>query len=509
MASPIRHAERLAASNPWWIDPDSINSDEHIVAWDSSRARYVPSIFRDILGNLDADRRILYTIHGSRQVGKTTLVKLMIRDLLGQGIAPTRICYFTLDPRIASKDIVQVVLDYTTMTNSDRENSRSYVFIDEISMAMGWQYAILSLSNMPALSNCAMVVTGSNAIDLTRGTEGIVGKKGMVDGGSHRSLLPMGFLDYACLETPIIRKILGNTSAFSPESRHAIWKNLVEGKEDSTINALRIHFGALNSILHKYVLSGGIPQVVNQYLSAGSIRDRYYTEYLGGIRYEWSRMKYGVDHLANCMEFLVDGTGGTITWSGMAKKIGVSKFTVAEGYTTAIRDMYLALITYFYDVRRDSAVKNKPKKVHVRDPFFFHAFNARKHNENYFLRATKYASDDANFGRLVECAVADHLARHAINMSTDKSQFGVPARLFHWRDRSDREVDFVYRDPGYSPVPIEVKWAGRVNRKRLGGMSAFLDATPAIRGIVATRTEYGIERDYTLVPASLLLLLLS
>lgn len=43
----------------------------------------------------------------------------------------------------------------------------------------------------------------------------------------------------------------------------------------------------------------------------------------------------------------------------------------------------------------------------------------------------------------------------------------------------------------------------------MGGMSAFLDSTPARRRIVAMRAEYGIERDYTMVMASWLLLLLS
>lgn len=505
----MKHADWLVQFNPWWSDPGAISSDEHVRAWAASKARYVPSIFQDLRSTLDAEGRVIYTVRGSRQVGKTTLVKLLVRDLLDRGTRPGSICYFSLDSRFAAMDLVQVIMDYARLTRSARGEGRSYIFIDEISMAMGWQNAILSLSNMGALSNSALVVTGSNAIDLTRGTEGLVGRKGMLRGGSHRSLLPMPFSDYACLENPSLRRFLDKNSVVAKESHFAAWKSLVEGEENDAINALLMRSGDLNAALHKYALSGGMPRPVNQYLETGSIVDQNYVDYIEGIRYEWSKLGYGADRLVNCMEFFIKGTGGTITWNGMAKKTDVSNSMVAENHTTATRDMYLTLITYFYDTQRDRAAKTKLKKVHLRDPFFFHAFNAVAQNEEYFRRASKYASEGANFGHLVECVMADHLARHAISSSTDKSQANVPARLFHWRDRAGREVDFVYRDPDRKPVPIEVKCAGRVNRKRLGGMSAFLDATPAGRGIVATREEYGIERDYTMVPASLLLLLLS
>jgi len=505
----LKYAELLAQFNPWWNDPDAINADEHVRAWVASKARYVPSLFQDLRSSLGDEGRIIYTVRGSRQVGKTTLVKLLVRDLLGQGKHPSSICYFSLDSSIAAMDLVQVLRDYNNLVRSARGNGRSYIFIDEISMAMGWQNAILSLSNMGVLSNSALVVTGSNAIDLTRGTEGIVGRKGMLEGGSHRSLLPMAFLDYACLENPPLRKYLERNLALTKESRFVLWKNIIEGKESDAINALLVLSGDLNVSLHKYLLSGGIPRAVNQYLETRSIPDPYYIDYFEGIRHEWNKMKYGVDHLTDCMEFFIKGTGGTITWNGMAKKIDVSNYTVAANYATTTHDMYLTLITYFYDEHRDKAAKNKLKKVHLRDPFFFHTFNAVAQNEGYFRRALKYVSDRANFGHLVECTVADHLARHAISSSTDKSQINVSARLFHWRDSASREVDFVYRDPDCAPVPIEVKCTGHVNRRRLGGMSAFLDATPARRGIVATLAEYGVERDYTLVPASLLLLLLS
>lgn len=509
MAAPMKYADWLAQFNPWWNDPGAISSDEHVMAWAVSKARYIPSLFQDLRSTLDAAGRVIYTVRGSRQVGKTTLVKLLVRDLLDRGTRPACICYFSLDPRFAAMDLIQVIEDYAKLTRSARRDGRSYIFVDEISMAMGWQNAILSLSNMGALSNSALVVTGSNAIDLRRGTEGVVGRKGMLKGGSHRSLLPMPFLDYACLEKPSLRKFLDKISLLSKESRSSVWKSLVEGSENDAVDALLINSVDINAALHKYVLSGGIPRIVNQYLETGSIPDQYYVDYIEGIRYEWSKMRYAADHLTNCMEFIIKGTGGTITWNGMAKKIDVSNSTVAENYIITTRDMYLTLLTYFYDVQRDKYAKTKLKKVHLRDPFFFHAFNAIAQNEDYFLRASKHVSDDANFGHLVECVMADHLTRHAISSSTDKSQFNVPARLFHWRDRAGREVDFVYRVPDRVPVPIEVKCAGRVNRRRLGGLSAFLDATAASRGIVATRAEYGIERDYTMIPASLLLLLLS
>ena len=79
--------------------------------------------------------------------------------------------------------------------------------------------------------------------------------------------------------------------------------------------------------------------------------------------------------------------------------------------------------------------------------------------------------------------------------------------MYYWKS-GKCEVDFVYIGADNVPVPIEVKYRSRINHKELGGMAAFLDASGAKRGIVATRGRRESRHDYELVPLPMLLLLL-
>ena len=67
----------LIDQNPWWRNPKAIEQDNHILELEKSRVKWDPRLRR--MFTLDKD--IVYTLRGPRQVGKTTLLKNMIRGL--------------------------------------------------------------------------------------------------------------------------------------------------------------------------------------------------------------------------------------------------------------------------------------------------------------------------------------------------------------------------------------------------------------------------------------------
>src|ERR1051326_3288586 len=97
--------DRLRELNPWWSDAQAIQRDRHLRALASSPFQR-PIL---LLDQLQLDAPIVYTLRGARQVGKTTTVKLLIRKLLDQGVAPTRILYYTLDLERDPDQIVDIV----------------------------------------------------------------------------------------------------------------------------------------------------------------------------------------------------------------------------------------------------------------------------------------------------------------------------------------------------------------------------------------------------------------
>lgn len=498
----------LHEHNPWWADSGAIEEDPSIAAWEASQIRHVPQLFAEMRRDIDAARTVVYTIRGSRQVGKTTMAKMLVRALVREA-SPWRACYCLMGRGFGARDLVQIVDDYLSMSRAHRGDGRFYVIVDEISMLRGWQDAILELSNAGKLDNCAFVATGSNAVDITRASESLVGRKGDIPGGNHRSLLPMGFLEYASITSMASRAFFKEAGMLDENRREAMWQGLADGREDALLARLCGLSGELDTVLGEYMVTGGIPRVVDSAVSRGTIDDALYRDYLGGIMSEWSGLHGNVDRLGRYVDFLIGGLGSTVTWNGAAGKADLPNAVAAEDYALTLRDMYVALVTRTYNERNGKASPRKPKKVHLRDPFFLHALGSQMEAGGHYARSREHASDPARLGRIAECVLADHLARHETRVAGAAQGIAPPELTFHWRDAAGREVDFVHKRPGLTPVPIEAKYADRVDRRKLGGMASFVDATEATRGIVASRREFDVRHDYTLVPAAVLLALLS
>jgi len=70
--------EVLAKQNPWWKEKSEIENDEDIKKWKEGKIKWIPSYIDEI----SLKPFSLNFIFGPRQVGKTTLLKLLIKKLL-------------------------------------------------------------------------------------------------------------------------------------------------------------------------------------------------------------------------------------------------------------------------------------------------------------------------------------------------------------------------------------------------------------------------------------------
>lgn len=75
-------SKELVEYNPWWKKESEIDNDPEIQKWEASNLKWDPRL-RHTFKHED----LIYSLRGPRQVGKTTLVKLMIRDFLGSKIS--------------------------------------------------------------------------------------------------------------------------------------------------------------------------------------------------------------------------------------------------------------------------------------------------------------------------------------------------------------------------------------------------------------------------------------
>jgi len=114
--------DELLLQNPWWEDKNNIEADVHIKKLKVCKYVYEPKLFR----SSDLGKDAVYTLRGARQVGKTTLVKLIIKDLLEKSINPRNIFYYSMDLVKDDKELFEIFISwYQTIKENKKENTSS------------------------------------------------------------------------------------------------------------------------------------------------------------------------------------------------------------------------------------------------------------------------------------------------------------------------------------------------------------------------------------------------
>lgn len=128
----------LRISNEWWLK-EGISKEK--------AKPYKRGIFHE-LRDLRRERQILI-LTGLRRVGKTTLIYQLIESLL-QGVKAQSILYFSFDER--AEDVITILKKYGSITGTNWEEERVYVFFDEIHKLKDWSSKIKILyDNLPNL----------------------------------------------------------------------------------------------------------------------------------------------------------------------------------------------------------------------------------------------------------------------------------------------------------------------------------------------------------------------
>jgi len=100
----------ILPQNPWWEDKKLIENDEKLTNLNSARYIWIPRI----KSHIDIEKDSVYSLRGPRQVGKTTLLKIMIRERLMKK-NPVDICYFTCDLMRSNIELKDTIEDLSKM----------------------------------------------------------------------------------------------------------------------------------------------------------------------------------------------------------------------------------------------------------------------------------------------------------------------------------------------------------------------------------------------------------
>lgn len=489
----------LIEQNPWWRNPESIHADRQIVQFEKSKVQWIPRLKHFF----DLESHNIYTLRGPRQVGKTTLLKLIIKEMLEKGVSPRRLFYYSCDLVEGPSQLVEIIQQYLESTDFITEYSR-YIFLDEVSAIQNWQRGVKHLVDLGKLVNATVIMTGSHSLDIRKASETLPGRRGNTTVSSlDKVLLPMKFSEYVDTKDPELERVLLSHDLRKQDTRIKLLESLQKGEIPKTIKEINLFLGDLNKHWDNYLLTGGIVRAINDQGEYGEISDGTYSTYLSVTRGDILRYGKNEAYMVQLLVRLFDTLCSQVSWRTLQKNTDMgSPNTIAE-YVDVLKASYVVNPVYALDINKGRPIYGKDKKIHFTDPFIFHTLRAWVKQTRYFDEAVHFNEGD-EVSKLVECVVGDHLTRLAYTLHP-LDGFDASNHVFYWKD-SRGELDFVLRY-GEDYMPFEVKYTSSVGRGDLNGLYRFTRNGFEYKGILVTRDVLKTVNGVTAVPASILLLL--
>jgi len=458
----------LKEQNPWWQAKENITQDVHIEKLARLKYKWHP----DIIESFDLNKDVIYTLRGSRQIGKTTLLKILIKGLL-ENNKKENIFYFTCNNIDDYKELIEVFRVYFDWMEND---GRKYVFIDEIIFVKEWTRGIKYLADIGKLKNCALILTGSNAHDLKYEIERMPGRRGQ-DADLDKIMFPVSFREYVQFENPdITAKIYDIESAL---------KNYNYFKKD------------ILKYFNNYLITGGFIQAINSFCSNGRIDQDIYQQYLSWVLGDLAKMGKKESSSRQIFEQIIKCITTNVGFDTIAKKTSIESHLTVADYLDVMESSFIIKILYQIDINKRLPAIRRSKKIYFQDIFLLWIFLGYVYGlPDYFLAGRNRLDDNLFKTKLIEQIIMTHLARleNSINWSNI---------VFFFRNTNQVEVDFVVRQEGGLLLLIEVKYKDEISQKDF----LQLDKINKDKSIIISKSGFSVKKEKMILPADLFLLL--
>lgn len=484
--------------NPWWESIDLIEDDPQIRKYLDSSIRWIPDILKYI--RVRDEGYMFYSLRGPRQVGKTTSVKLLIRDLLNDGANPLSIMYYPCDLIVDEaefKKLIEIFVDRKPHSNFDKK----YIFLDEAASVPNWQKVVKHLVDSGKLDEVTLIVSGSHSLDVENGATYLVGRTGG-DPDCHKIFVPMKFGEFVrCVDKELWGRIVGMELDSGRQRRNVLFGALND--EAEIPYKLSLVKNELDVLLERYMVCGGIPSAINEYKETNNISRGTFYLYQNGFRSDLAVSDRNNGTARALVASMVKRPSMEFTWERLAKDMDRSHQTAKDYFEIMEKCFVVTCLFRTEDHERPKRLIRKVKKLFFQDPFIFHALRAWVEPDTSVSQMdaiNEYLSNSTNVGHMVEGIVANHLVRLCFNLDPSP-QYHYDQNLFFYKDSRGREVDFLEYSMGRM-FPIEVKYQATVT-ERDASLVRDIGIDHGVKGLVITRDDMDYGDGYMMLPASL------
>ena len=498
---------KLAIMNPWWskgkdfkyydTDLSNFNSDSTIIKFERLEHLYT----RFAPGKI-------FIIKGPRRIGKTLMLKLLIKKLLDKGFDRNSIFYFSFDTLVTKRELDNMLRNFLMKP----VQGQKYILLDEVQNVEGWEEVIKALYDNGLLKFSTVVATGSLAHMLKgeqlpgRGVEGnILFLKHLTFRDFVLGLLKEVKSQYGVNR---INKLL-NYEFTNDEMRDLyeyVENNIIDIDDDikkiyEIAEGLSSYSVPISKLFEIYLNTGGYPISINDYIynsihaSNFSITNQIYEEIYNYAKQDAALIggeSAGDPAKASrIIESVVDNAGTSVSYSSVARKIGMNAATTIS-YFKRLENSFV--FTPIYGLN-SSFAEMKKSKIYFFDIFLHYACGAKAKG----IMGSNYTSEllnSSSVGTIVEEVVLNHLIK--TKEQDPMRHYSTFVRFYN----SNYEIDFLYKLENGKYIAIEVKYKNSVQNNMIKKIDNIADYLLLSKDNME-RTDY-----ITIIPVAFLLLLL-
>jgi predicted AAA+ superfamily ATPase len=390
-----------------------------------------------LLDRLPGEEAGIYTLGGGRQVGKTTLLKQWMWDLLKGGVAPRRIVFLTGELIDDHHSLIRILGEVLQEIPAGRI---AYILLDEVTYIREWDRGIKYLADAGMLENVVFFLTGSDLAFIREAHARFPGRRGKAAQADFH-LYPLTFFEAV--------KLKGGFSA----AETARLLNPDHELQPALTDRLFREFEA-------YLVHGGFLTAMNEMAADGRISTATLATYSDWIRGDVLKRGKQEHYLREILSAIVKRYGAQVTWNNLARDLSIDHPKTVADYVSLLESMDAVFVQSALIEDKLAPAPKKARKVMFSDPFIFHAVRhwLRPGDDPYENQIRPLLEDSEGISSLAEsCAVTQY------------------RRFFPtFYIKAKGEVDIAYVAGGRFH-PVEVKWTRQIRAKDIEQISRYRD----------------------------------
>jgi predicted AAA+ superfamily ATPase len=403
-------------------------------------------IYRPIISKIKAqiDKSNIVILIGARQVGKTSILKLLIKEIESQ--KPKKgIFYFDLE----REELLEIFQSYRTLidwlklqgASLEKEN---YLFIDEFHYIPNPTKLFKIIHD--DFPNLKVIATGSSSLEISsKIKEALTGRKRIF------RIYPLSFAEFL---------------DFKRSPHKDIFNRVIK---DSKIKLVEPVLSDLVKEWEEFLLFGGYPKVALSLGEEEKVKEleEIYNSYVQKDIKAFLKIE-NVLAFNKLVKILAVQIGNLANLSEIGSPLNIARETL-ERYVFVLENTFIikTLSPFF---------TNKTKEITKMGKIFFYDTGLR----NFSIKDFKDLMIRLDKGALVENVVATELIKSS----------SIFQDLYFWRTQAKTEVDFILLNKE-EIIPIEVKYQSFNKPKIPSGLKAFIGNYKPKRVFVLTKNFSG------------------